>query len=72
MLKAKQIQMHKRGKKQHITTKHTEPEEKDNFNNKNDTEDNNSGTAIQNENNRSGKEETETFSDKSDSEDKPV
>eukprot|EP00972_Heterocapsa_arctica_P051803 7620737-Heterocapsa_arctica.AAC.1 len=52
-------------------TKHTEPEEKGNFKDKSDTEDDNTGTAIQHEHNRSGREENNTFSDKSDSEDKP-
>eukprot|EP00972_Heterocapsa_arctica_P110526 16271190-Heterocapsa_arctica.AAC.1 len=72
MLKAKQIQMHKRERTNKRNTKHTEPEEKENFMDKSDTEDNNTGTAIHNDNNRSGREETETFPDKSNSEDKPV
>eukprot|EP00972_Heterocapsa_arctica_P019309 2850646-Heterocapsa_arctica.AAC.1 len=70
MLKAKQIQMHKR--EQHNKhTQHTEPEEKEDFKDKSDTDDNNTGTAIQTDNNRSGREEILTFFDKSDSADKP-
>eukprot|EP00972_Heterocapsa_arctica_P005633 832022-Heterocapsa_arctica.AAC.1 len=73
MLKAKQIQTHKREKENNNNTRQVIIEEKAEFKDKSDTEDNSLGELMQNEeNDRPAREENETFNDKSDSEDQSV